>query len=223
MVQEKLKSFGVDEIITGMATTGVVGVIRAGKSDRAIGLRADMDALPMQEETGLEYASQNANVMHACGHDRAHDDASRRGEIPSRRRAQFRRHRLCRVSAGRGVRSGRGQEDVVQDGLFARCPMDMIFGLHNWPQAPEGRRSTSGAPRRRYGRGGPGSAITITGKGSHGALPHLGVDAVVVAAAIVPALQTIVSRNMEPIQGGGFNRPYLGRRGLQHSAGARGR
>src|SRR6202047_3498372 len=69
MVQEKLKSFGVDEIITGMATTGVVGVIRAGTSDRAIGLRADMDALPIQEETGLPHASQNANVMHACGHD----------------------------------------------------------------------------------------------------------------------------------------------------------
>ncbi|HEX3994673.1 MAG TPA: amidohydrolase, partial [Acetobacteraceae bacterium] len=69
MVQEKLKSFGVDEIITGMATTGVVGVIRAGTSDRAIGLRADMDALPIQEATGLDYASQNPNVMHACGHD----------------------------------------------------------------------------------------------------------------------------------------------------------
>src|SRR6266567_2084546 len=69
MVQDKLRSFGVDEVITGLATTGVVGVIRAGTSDRAIGLRADMDALPIQEETGLPHASQTANVMHACGHD----------------------------------------------------------------------------------------------------------------------------------------------------------
>ena len=134
MVQEKLKSFGVDEIITGMATTGVVGVIRAGTSDRAIGLRADMDALPIQEETGLEYASRNPNVMHACGHDG---------------------HTTMLLGAAKYLAETRnfdgtvylvfqpaeefeaGADKMVQDGLFTRCPMEMIFGLHNWPQSPE--------------------------------------------------------------------------------------
>lgn len=203
MVQEKLKSFGVDEIITGMATTGVVGVIRAGTSDRAIGLRADMDALPIQEETGLEYASRNPNVMHACGHDG---------------------HTTMLLGAAKYLAETRnfdgtvylvfqpaeefeaGADKMVQDGLFTRCPMEMIFGLHNWPQSPEGTF---------LWRSGDVMAavawidITITGKGSHGAFPHQGVDPVVVAATIVNALQTIVSRNMEPIQGGVVSIGYI--------------
>jgi len=196
MVQEKLKSFGVDEIITGMAGTGVVGVIRAGTSDRAIGLRADMDALPIQEDTGLPYASQNANVMHACGHDG---------------------HTTMLLGAAKYLAETRnfdgtvylvfqpaeefegGADAMVKDGLFDRCPMEMIFGLHNWPQSPEGTFL--------WREGDVMAAVgwidfTITGKGSHGAFPHQGVDPVVVAATIVNALQTIVSRNMEPIQGG---------------------
>jgi hippurate hydrolase len=196
MVQEKLKSFGVDEIITGLATTGVVGVIRAGTSDRAIGLRADMDALPIQEETGLEYASQNPNVMHACGHDG---------------------HTTMLLGAAKYLAETRnfdgtvylvfqpaeefegGADKMVQDGLFTRCPMEQIFGLHNWPQSPEGTFLwRSGDVMAAVGW----IDITITGKGSHGAFPHQGVDPVVVASTIVTALQTIVSRNMEPIQGG---------------------
>ena len=196
MVQEKLKSFGVDEIITGMAGTGVVGVIRAGASDRAIGLRADMDALPIQEDTGLPYASQNANVMHACGHDG---------------------HTTMLLGAAKYLAETRnfdgtvylvfqpaeefegGADAMVKDGLFDRCPMEMIFGLHNWPQSPEGTFLwREGDVMAAVGW----IDITITGKGSHGAFPHQGVDPVVVAATIVNALQTIVSRNMEPIQGG---------------------
>jgi hippurate hydrolase len=196
MIQEKLKSFGVDEIITGMATTGVVGVIRAGTSERAIGLRADMDALPIQEETGLPYASQNPNVMHACGHDG---------------------HTTMLLGAAKYLAETRnfdgtvylvfqpaeefeaGADKMIKDGLFIRCPMDMIFGLHNWPQSPEGTFLwRSGDVMAAVGW----IDITITGKGSHGAFPHQGVDPVVVAATIVNALQTIISRNMEPIQGG---------------------
>ena len=196
LVQEKLKSFGVDEIITGMATTGVVGVIRAGTSDRAIGLRADMDALPIQEETGAAYASQNPGVMHACGHDG---------------------HTTMLLGAAKYLAETRnfdgtvylvfqpaeefeaGAEKMVEDGLFTRCPMEMIFGLHNWPQSPEGTFLwREGDVMAAVGW----IDITITGKGSHGAFPHQGVDPVVVAATIVNALQTIVSRNMEPIQGG---------------------
>ncbi len=196
MVQEKLRSFGVDEIITGMATTGVVGVIRGGTSGKAIGLRADMDALPIHEETGLPHASQTANVMHACGHDG---------------------HTTMLLGAAKYLAETRnfdgtvylifqpaeefeaGADKMVKDGLFTKCPMDMVFGLHNWPQSPAGTFLwRTGDVMAAVGW----IDITITGKGSHGAFPHQGVDTIMVAANIVTALQTIVSRNMEPIQGG---------------------
>jgi hippurate hydrolase len=198
LVQDKLRSFGVDEIITGMATHGVVGVIRGngGASGRAIGLRADMDALPLQEETGLPHASQNPGVMHACGHDG---------------------HTAMLLGAAKYLAETRnfdgtvyvifqpaeefeaGADKMVKDGLFDRCPMEKVFGLHNWPLAPAGTF---------LWRAGPVMAavgffdIIVTGKGSHGAFPHQGVDPVVVASQIVGALQTIVSRSIEPIEGG---------------------
>ena len=196
VVRQKLQEFGVDEIITGMAEHGVVGVLRNGASDRAIGLRADMDALPMQEETGLPHASQTPNVMHACGHDG---------------------HTAMLLGAAKYLAETRnfdgtvylifqpaeefeaGADKMVKDGLFEKCPMDMVFGLHNWPQAPEGMF---------LWREGPVMAavgwweVTVFGTGAHGALPHQGVDPIVVSAQIITALQTIISRNMEPIQGG---------------------
>jgi len=196
LVADKLRAFGVDEIITGMAEHGVVGVIRAGTSDRAIGLRADMDALPIQEETGLPYASQTPGAMHACGHDG---------------------HTAMLLGAAKYLAETRnfdgtvylifqpaeefeaGADKMVKDGLFDRCKMEMVFGLHNWPQAPAGTF---------LWRPGPIMAavaffdIVVTGKGSHGAFPHQGVDPVVVSAQIINALQTIVSRTIEPIEGG---------------------
>ena len=196
LVADKLRAFGVDEIITGMAEHGVVGVIRAGTSDRAIGLRADMDALPIQEETGLPYASQTPGAMHACGHDG---------------------HTAMLLGAAKYLAETRnfdgtvylifqpaeefeaGADKMVKDGLFDRCKMEMVFGLHNWPQAPAGTF---------LWRPGPIMAavaffdIVVTGKGSHGAFPHQGVDPVMVSAQIINALQTIVSRTIEPIEGG---------------------
>ncbi|HVY16742.1 MAG TPA: M20 aminoacylase family protein [Rhodopila sp.] len=196
MVREKLAAFGVDEIINGMATHGVVGVIRSGSSDRAIGLRADMDALPIQEETGLPHASRTPGVMHACGHDG---------------------HTAMLLGAAKYLAETRnfdgtvylifqpaeefegGADRMVQDGLFARCPMDHVYGLHNWPETKAGTF---------LWRTGPVMAavaffdITVTGRGSHGASPHQGVDPIVVSSHIVGALQTIVSRNIEPIEGG---------------------
>jgi hippurate hydrolase len=196
MVRAKLAEFGVDEIITGMATHGVVGVIRAGSSDRAIGLRADMDALPIREETGLPHASRNDGVMHACGHDG---------------------HTTMLLGAAKYLAETRnfdgtvylifqpaeefegGADRMVKDGLFQRCPMDKVFGLHNWPEAPAGTF---------LWRSGPVMAavgffdIVITGIGGHGASPHHGIDPIVVSAQIIGALQTIISRSIEPIEGG---------------------
>ncbi len=196
LVKEKLREFGVDEIITGMATHGVVGVIKAGSSEKAIGLRADMDALPIREETELPYASRTPGVMHACGHDG---------------------HTAMLLGAAKYLAETRnfdgtvylifqpaeefeaGADKMVKDGLFTRCPMDRVYGLHNWPELKAGVFQW---------RTGPVMAavaffdITITGRGSHGASPHQGVDPIVVSSAIVGALQTIVSRNIEPIEGG---------------------
>jgi hippurate hydrolase len=196
VVQAKLKEFGVDEIITGMAEHGVVGVIRNGSSDRAIGLRADMDALPMQEETGLPHASRTPGVTHACGHDG---------------------HTTMLLGAAKYLAETRnfdgtvylvfqpaeefeaGADKMVKDGLFDRCPMERIFGLHNWPQCPAGTFLwRTGAVMAAVGF----FDITVTGKGSHGAFPHYGVDPIMVSAQIIGALQTIVSRTIEPIEGG---------------------
>jgi hippurate hydrolase len=196
VVRAKLAEFGVDEIITGMATHGIVGVIRAGTSNRAIGLRADMDALPIQEETGLPHASRNPGVMHACGHDG---------------------HTTMLLGAAKYLAETRnfdgtvylifqpaeefegGADMMVQDGLFDRCPMEKIYGLHNWPDAKAGTF---------LWRTGPVMAavgffdIVVTGLGSHAATPHHGIDAIVISAQIIGALQTIVSRTIEPIEGG---------------------
>ena len=196
VVREKLAAFGVDEIIAGLAKHGVVGVIKAGGGDRAIGLRADMDALPIHEETGLAYASRRLGVMHACGHDG---------------------HTAMLLGAAKYLAETRnfdgtvylifqpaeefegGAQRMVQDGLFQRCPMQRVYGLHNWPEAPAGNF---------LWRSGPVMAavaffdIVVTGRGSHGASPHQGIDPIVVSAQIIGALQTIVSRTIEPIEGG---------------------
>jgi amidohydrolase len=196
MVRAKLMEFGVDDIITGMATHGVVGVIRAGSSARAIGLRADMDALPIQEETGLPHASRNPGVMHACGHD-GHTTmllgaAKYLAETRNFDGSVYLIFQPAEEFEG-------GAEMMVKDGLFDRCPMQKVYGLHNWPEMKAGTF---------LWRAGPVMAavgffeITVTGKGSHGASPHQGIDPIMVSAQIIGALQTIVSRSIEPIEGG---------------------
>jgi amidohydrolase len=187
MVRAKLAEFGVD---------GVVGVIRAGSSDRAIGLRADMDALPIQEETGLPHASRTPGVMHACGHD-GHTTmllgaAKYLAETRNFDGTAYLIFQPAEEFEG-------GAEMMVKDGLFERCRMDKVFGLHNWPDVKAGTF---------LWRTGPVMAavgffeITVTGKGSHGASPHQGIDPIMVSAQIIGALQTIVSRSIEPIEGG---------------------
>ncbi len=197
VVQAKLKEFGVDEIITGMARTGVVGVIRGqGASDRAIGLRADMDALPILEETGAPYASQNQGVMHACGHDGHTTMLLGAAKYLAETRNFDGTVYVIFQPAEENLAGG---EIMVKEGLFERCPMEMVFGMHNWPQMPAGSFAW---------RNGPVMAavanieITITGKGTHGAQPHFGTDPIVVASHIVTAFQSIVARTIEPVEGG---------------------
>jgi len=196
IVRNKLGAFGVDEIITGMAGHGVVGVIRNGASKRAIGLRADMDALPLHEETGLPHASRNPGVMHACGHD-GHTTMLLGAAKYLAETRNFDGTVFLIFQPAEEFQAG--GEKMVKDGLFERCPMDKVFGLHNWPQAKTGTF---------LWRTGPVMAavgffdIVITGKGSHGAFPHDGIDSIVVSAQIINALQTIVSRSIPPIEGG---------------------
>ncbi len=197
IVAAKLREFGCDEVITGIAKTGVVGVIhgQAGPG-RAVGLRADMDALPIQEQTGLPHASTIPGKMHACGHD-GHTTmllGAARYLAETRNFAG-----TVYVIFQPAEEAGGGGNVMVQEGLFERFPMERVFGMHNWPGAPEGSF---------WWREGPIMAATaqievsITGKGAHGAMPHQGNDPVVVAAQIVTALQSIVARNVEPAESG---------------------
>jgi hippurate hydrolase len=195
IVAEKLREFGCDEVITGIATTGVVGVIKGRGEGGAIGLRADMDALPIHEESGVPHASLTAGVMHACGHD-GHTTmllgAAR--YLAETRNFSGTAYMIFQPAE----EMGGGGEVMVKEGLFERFPMDRVFGLHNWPGAPEGTF---------LWRVGPVMAavadirITVTGKGAHGAMPHQGNDPIVIAAQIVTALQSIVARNVEPVEG----------------------
>jgi hippurate hydrolase len=193
-VAERLRSFGLDEVHEGLARTGVVGVIRAGTGSRAIGLRADLDALDMQEGTGVAWASRNPGKHHACGHDG---------------------HTTMLLGAARHLAATRafdgtvyvifqpaeenegGGRVMVEEGLFERFPMESVFGMHNIPGMEAGTFAI---------RPGPMMAsydifeITITGRGAHGAMPHHGIDPITTGAELVQKLQTIVSRNVDPLE-----------------------
>jgi hippurate hydrolase len=198
IVSEKLREFGCDEVVTGIARTGVVGVIRGhgAASGRAIGLRADMDALPIHEETGAAHASTFPGKMHACGHD-GHTTMLLGAAKYLAETRNF--DGTVYVIFQPAEENFGGGEVMVKEGLFDRFPMERVFGLHNWPGVPAGTF---------LWREGPVMAavanleVTITGKGAHGAMPNNGNDPIVVAAAIVQALQSIVARNVEPVEGG---------------------
>ncbi|WP_291298575.1 M20 aminoacylase family protein [Elioraea sp.] len=197
LVAEKLKAFGVDEIHTGIATTGVVGVIRGTQPGAgAIGLRADMDALPIHEETGKPWASQTPGVMHACGHD-GHTTmllGAARYLAETRNFAG-----TVYLFFQPAEEFGGGAEVMIKEGLFERFPADRVFGIHNWPKAPAGTFIWRNGPvMAAVG----GIDITITGIGAHGAMPNLGIDAVLVGAHIITALQGIVARNLDPVDSG---------------------
>ena len=200
LVQERLRAFGVDEVHTGLAGTGVVGVIRGQNGGQnggsSIGLRADMDALPIAEQTGAPYASTVPGVMHACGHD-GHTamllGAAR--YLAETRRFDGVVHLIFQPAEERYGGGG----IMVREGLFERFAMDHVFALHNWPLLPSGRFAwRDGAMLAAVAV----IEIAIHGKGSHAAQPHLGVDPIVVAAQVVSALQTLISRSRDPVQAG---------------------
>jgi hippurate hydrolase len=195
LVAEKLRSFGLDEVTTGIGRTGVVGVIRgrSNKSGRVVGLRADMDALPIAEETGKPYASTIPGRMHACGHD-GHT-AMLLGA--ARYLAETRNFDGTAIVIFQPAEEGGGGgKAMVEDGLMERWKIDEVYGMHNMPGIPVGAFGI---------RHGPMLAstdeftITIGGRGGHAAKPHEAIDPIVVGAAIVQSLQTIVSRNVDPL------------------------
>ncbi|RDE08011.1 M20 aminoacylase family protein [Pelagibacterium lacus] len=194
-VAEKLRGFGVDEVVTGIGRTGVVGIIRgASDSGRMIGLRADMDALPITERTGKDYASQNEGKMHACGHD-GHT-AMLLGA--ARHLAETRNFDgAVAVIFQPAEEGGGGGRAMLEDGLLTRFPVSEVFGMHNMPGIPLGEFAMRAGGIM---AGTDQFAIDIEGHGGHAAMPHLAIDPVIVSAHIITALQTLVSRNVDPIR-----------------------
>ncbi len=189
LVADKLAEWGI-EVHRGVGQTGVVGVLRNGNGQASVGLRADMDALPIMEATGLPYASQTPGLMHACGHDGHTAILLGAAKYLAETRDFNGTVNFIFQPAEEGLG---GAEAMVKDGLFERFPCDTIFGLHNRPGLPIGRFETS--PGVRFA----GAAlfdIVITGKGAHGARPQEGIDPVMVACHLATALQSIVSRNI---------------------------
>jgi amidohydrolase len=194
-VAERLKEFGCDEVASGIGRTGVVGVIRGKGPERAktIGLRADMDALPIQETTNLSYRSMNAGKMHACGHD-GHT-AMLLGA--ARYLTQSRNFSGTAVVIFQPAEEGgAGGKAMLDDGLMERFGINEVYGMHNWPTLPIGAFAIRTGP---FLAAADRFAINIEGRGSHAALPHFGADPVIAGAQIVTALQTIVARNIDPL------------------------
>jgi amidohydrolase len=199
LVAARLREFGCDEVITGLGRTGVVGVIKGnkpvGKRDiRVVGLRADMDALPIEEATNLAYASKTKGLMHACGHD-GHT-AMLLGA--ARYLAETRNF------AGEAVvifqpaeEGGAGAVAMIKDGLMDRFGIEQVYGMHNGPGIPVGAFALRPGPIM---AGGDAVMIKIEGRGGHAARPHKCIDSVLIGAQLINALQSIVSRSIDPLE-----------------------
>jgi hippurate hydrolase len=193
LVAKKLESFGL-RVHKGLGRTGVVGTLAAGSGKRSIGLRADMDALHIHEKNGFDHRSQHEGKMHACGHD-GHTTMllGAAKYLAKTKNFDGTVHFIFQPAE---ENEGGGRE-MVEQGLFDKFPCESVYGMHNWPGMPVGQFGV---------RPGPMMAsfdifeVELTGRGSHAAMPHTGIDPVVAASALVQALQTITSRNVDPIE-----------------------
>ena len=192
IVAAKLASWGI-EVHRGLAKTGVVGVLKVGKSPRTIGLRADMDALPIQEANTFGHTSTHKGVMHACGHDGHTTMLLGAAKYLAETRNFDGTVNFIFQPAEEGLG---GAKVMVDEGLFEKFPCETIFGMHNRPSVVVGKFNVKSGPMM---AGGAFFDIHITGKGAHGARPESGVDSALVAAQIAISLQSIVSRNVRPV------------------------
>ncbi len=198
VVAAKLAEWGI-EVHRGLGRTGLVGVVHGrdgGACGRAVGLRADMDALPMQEFNTFAHASRHAGKMHACGHDGHTAMLLAAARHLARHRTFDGTVYLIFQPAEEG---GGGAREMMADGLFEKFPMEAVFGMHNWPGMAAGRFAVSPGPVMASSNE---FKITIRGKGSHAALPHNGVDPVPIACQMVQAFQTVLTRNKKPLDAG---------------------
>ncbi|MGB9109349.1 MAG: M20 aminoacylase family protein [Telluria sp.] len=192
VVAARLTAWGIP-VVRGLGITGVVGIIKNGTSSRAIGLRADMDALPMQELNTFEHASRHAGKMHACGHDGHTTMLLGAAHYLSQNRNFDGTVYLIFQPAEEG---GAGARRMMEDGLFERFPMDAVYGLHNWPGMAAGQFGVVAGPMMASSNE---FRAVVKGKGAHAAQPHRGVDPVMVAVQIAQAWQTIISREKNPL------------------------
>jgi len=193
LVASELARYGV-EVHRGLAQTGVVGVISAGTSKRMIGLRADMDALPLKELNEFPHRSRHEGRMHACGHD-GHTTMLLGAARWLATHRDFDGTVVCIFQPAE--ESEGGAAVMIEDGLFDRFPVEAVYGLHNWPGIPVGEMAVMPGPVM---AGTCGFEITVRGHGCHAAMPHQGIDTIVAASQLVQALQTVVARNLHPCE-----------------------
>ena len=193
LVADKLQAWGY-QVERGLGGTGVVGTLVRGSGQRRLGLRADMDALPIQEASGADWSSQRPGLMHACGHD-GHTAMLLAAARQLAEAGQF--DGMLNLIFQPAEEGGGGALRMMADGLFDKYPCDAIFAMHNMPGIQQGRLVLRDGPTMASS---DYATITLTGKGGHGAMPHHTADPVVAAASLVMALQTVVSRNVDPQQ-----------------------